>query len=128
MPPIVVVTNGIDNEFYTTYDKKKWEPSTIDEETLQRVFKQILEMAATDKDEAVRLLLSTNEGIWEEIILQLNQRNLESKIGELQNFSKPVVTEFQIPRKITETLRGMLLKKVPLITLIGEPLSGKTNI
>jgi hypothetical protein len=128
MPPIVIVTNGKDTEFYTTYDKQKWQPETIDEETVSSVFNQVFEMATTDKDDAVRLLLSTNGEVWEEVISQLNERNLNYKIGEVQNFSKPIVKKLQIPRKVTKEIKGLLDSHFSLITLVGTPLSGKTNV
>ncbi|MFX0196030.1 MAG: type I restriction endonuclease [Candidatus Hodarchaeota archaeon] len=128
MPPLVVVSNGTDTRFYKTYDKKQWEVRSVDDKAVQSLFRHSLESAAQDKDEAIKLLLGQNPGIWKNIILKQTQMHLENLLGGIADATRPVAKNFTIPRSAVSKIISLLLSGESLIILVGPPLSGKTNV
>lgn len=128
MPPLVVISNGQQTEFYTTHDKQPWVADTLDERALKLLISQSLSCAAAEKDEAVRLLLGQQPQIWTHIIRQFTNDKILARRGEVSDLTYPLVKDFSLPRKIVNTLVDQLLSGKRLIALIGPPLSGKSNI
>jgi hypothetical protein len=126
MPPLVVVSNGEDTEFYKTYDLEPWDSSSMDDIVVRNLFKMGLSCAADDHDDAVKLLLGRSD-IWKTIIKNYSKDILNNFEGEVNDFSCPISKKFIIRRKIENELYKSIIDN-PIVTLIGAPLSGKTNV
>lgn len=66
--PIVIVTNGIETRIYNTYTKQLWQPETLDELKIEFLFQSSAKLAASDQDDAVRMLIAGNADIWSQVI------------------------------------------------------------
>ncbi|MEK8020400.1 MAG: type I restriction endonuclease, partial [Candidatus Parabeggiatoa sp.] len=58
MPPLVIISNGTDTQFYQTYDKTPWKATKLDEQDIQSILTQAIERASKDKYEAVEIIAS----------------------------------------------------------------------
>lgn len=128
MPPLLVISNGQETEFYTTYDKKPWITDTIDDEALKTLISHGLACAAAEKDDAVKLLLGQQPQIWTDIIKQFTVEKLNVHHGKLKDLTYPLSKDFSLPRKIRHQIAKQLVEGRQLIALVGPPLSGKSNV
>ena len=128
MPPFVVVSNGETHKFYTTFDKEEWNAANPTEGDIQTLFKRGLECAASDKDDAVRLLLSGKPHFWDQAFKGHTREALASLEGDIAEHSKPLVKRFCIERAATKKVKKLVRAAKPLITVTGSPISGKTNV
>ena len=129
MPPLVVISNGSDTEFYKTYDKQPWNPEDLSEEKIQKLIRSGSECALMDKDEAVKSLLGQNPDIWSDVIRKYTSDQLKSITGGITNAGCPIAESFQIKRSATDKLIKLLSDEdAPLIVLTGPALCGKTNV
>ncbi|MGD0021205.1 MAG: SEC-C metal-binding domain-containing protein [Smithellaceae bacterium] len=128
MPPLVVISNGMETRFYNTYDKELWIGSTISEETIRQLLQHALTCAASDRDDAVRLLLGYRPEIWTTIIQQATESSLRDLTGEITDWSRPLSTGFSIPRQAVTDIGALLAGDARVLILAGPPLSGKTNV
>jgi len=128
MPPLVVISNGAETRFYNTYDKEPWTGSTISEETIRQLLQHALNCAASDRDDAVRLLLGYRPEIWTTIIQQTTESSLRDLTGEITDWSRPISSEFSIPRQAANGIATLLAGDTRVVILTGPPLSGKTNV
>lgn len=128
MPPLVVISNATETKFYTTYDKEPWSGSTISEETIKQLLQHALACAASDRDDAVRLLLGYRPDIWTTIIKQTTDSSLRDLTSDLADWSHPLSAGFSIPRQMAKEIGLLLAKDNQVLILTGPPLSGKTNV
>ena len=126
--PLVIITNGIETKYYSTYTKDELEFSTFEEETIQTLFEDSIFLANQDKIEAVNLLIGRNPQYWKEIIKKTNINNLNDRQGDIIDLSYAVVKNFSIQRDIVNTIYEHIQRGEKLILLTGDLLSGKTNI
>lgn len=128
MPPLVVISNGAETRFYNTYDKEPWTGSIISEETIRQLLQHALNCAASDRDDAVRLLLGYRPEIWTTIIQQTTESSLRDLTGEITDWSRPLSTGFSIPRQAATDIGVLLAGDTRVLILAGPPLAGKTNV
>lgn len=125
--PLTIVSNGVTTELYNTYTAEKLSVATIDELTLTSIIENGLILASNLKNDAITLLLGEDVEIFSQIIKDISKTNFSPFIGDVKDFSKPIGEEFIIPRHVAEQLLEDS-KKNHLLILIGDALSGKTNV
>lgn len=128
MPPLVVITNGMDCEFYTTIDSQEWVPNNIDEEAVKAIFENAAECAVKDIDDSAKFLLGKQPEIWKKIIEEYTKNIIEDISGSLTDSTKPLINGLSIKRSIAGKLLNAIKKRKELVVLLGAPLSGKTNV
>lgn len=128
MPPITLISNGIDNQFYNTYTKDKIETSNIDFEYIQKLTDNSFQLATNDFKDAVNLLLNNEPEIFSQVINQISAKRFERYFGTIEDFTKPICLDFRIDRKVVNEIHSHFSHKVALVGLIGSAFSGKTNL
>lgn len=127
MPPLVIISNGRDIKYYKSFDKQIWNPKNIDEEAIKSLFDYGLYCAEAEHDEAIKILIGQQPYIWKDILSNYTREILKEFEGDIGDFTSPIATEFIIEREETNHIYEKIMDN-PLVTLIGAPLSGKTNI
>lgn len=127
MPPLVIVSNGKKTLFYETISGEPLAITNPDIEQLEKLFTQVLEIAARKKDEAIQILLGKDPLIWKHVIDDFNQKSISNHIGNLDTLYLPISESLHLPRKSTERLIDYVGNN-PVIALTGAPLVGKTNV
>ena len=69
----MIVSNGKVTRFYDSYSGKPLDISNPDEKQLEQLFSNALEIAAEEKDKAIKILLGKDPLIWEKVIKDFNQ-------------------------------------------------------
>ncbi|WP_238881713.1 SEC-C metal-binding domain-containing protein [Clostridium sp. YIM B02551] len=128
MPPLVIVTNGDNVKFYKTYDKTELQFKSVDEQTIETLFFDAINCAAKEHDEAVNILLGKQPDIWTKVIKEFTNTVFEGRKGEITDFTYPLIKDISFKRKIVSDLGNLIYSGEKLISLIGPPLSGKTNL
>lgn len=127
MPPLVVISNGTNVEFYQTYDKEPWEPRSLDETIIQSLVQRASTLAGSEKDSAIRLLLGRQPELWTRIIKAFTKDALKKLRGAVEDASRPLAQGFSIRRRIVDTIAELITTN-SVVALVGSPLSGKTNV
>ena len=127
-PPLVVISNGTDTRIYKSYNKEMLKPTTIDEKAIQVMFKNALARAASDLDDAINLLLGHRPDVWVQVVKDYTKKSMEQLEGKINNFKKPIVKNFIIKRTVVSKISNLLSKGKKFIALVGDHLSGKTNV
>ncbi len=126
IPPLVIVSNGDESKFFKTWDGTKWESETVTEETVQRLFSDAGEIAASALDECVSYLLDIDDAIWKDVIGGFTRDTLKGKTGSVRDVLSPIAEDFHIRRSAEMEILTLLENGTRKIALVGEPFSGKT--
>lgn len=127
MPPLVVLSNGTNVEFYQTYDREPWEPRSLDETIIQSLIQRASTLAAGEKDGAIRLLLGKQPQLWTRIIKAFTKDALKKLRGAVQDASRPLAQGFSIQRRVVDSIAELITAN-SIVAVVGSPLSGKTNV
>ncbi|MFT4407467.1 hypothetical protein ACMXY3_25640 [Bacillus cereus] len=128
MPPLVIVSNGKETQFYETASGELSDTRNYDAEELEKLFVRALEVAASQKEEAIRILLGKDPLIWEKVIGELNKISFQSQTGSVETLSQPIAKSFNLPREITQRIVKLVSGNNPVVAVTGAPLVGKTNV
>jgi len=128
MPPLVIVSNGRLTQFYETISGELLNIANPDAEQIKKLFAHAFEIAAEQKDLAIRTLLGKDPLIWEKVIEELNQCNFKNHIGTIDAFYQPIAETFRLPRHSTQRVVDLVSKNNPVVAVIGAPMIGKTNL
>jgi hypothetical protein len=128
MPPLTLISNGIDNQFYNTYTKEKIEATNIDFEFIQKLTDNSFQLATNDFKDAVNLLLNNEPELFSQVINQISAKRFERFFGTIDDFTKPICLDFRIDRKVVAEIHTHFSQKAALVGLIGSAFSGKTNL
>ncbi|MBV2205708.1 MAG: type I restriction enzyme HsdR N-terminal domain-containing protein [Pseudomonas sp.] len=126
MPPIVVVSNGMDTRLYLTYTGQPWVPSEDAHADFLEKLKSVGQLAASDLSKAVEVLMGV-EANWVPGIQATSAMLVEARSGEWDEPLKPFVRDFLIPRKATCAVVDAL-ERGKFVALSGAPLAGKSSI
>jgi hypothetical protein len=127
MPPLVVVSNGVETRYLETHGAKVWSPVNRDELAFKALMDNAAEVATGDLKLAVQNLMGTNPEVWMQAIRQATSANLDELTGDLADIGQPFARDFLIPRKATfEVIQ--LLPQRRLILVEGSSLVGKSNV
>lgn len=128
MPPLTLISNGSDNQFYNTYTKEKINTSVVDLEFIQKLTDNSFSLAMSDFKEAVKLLLNREPKLFSKIINQISETNFERLLGDIGDFTKPVCSDFLIERRNIENILSLFAQGTDLVGVIGSAFAGKTNL
>lgn len=126
MPPLVVVTNGNETRIASTYDGAALDPASLQE--LERTLSSAANLAASDANDAIRALLGRDARLWAGIFSDWNGRTRRGATAPARTVSRPLCDGFQIPREATKHVRELVEQGAHVVTVIGPPLAGLTNI
>lgn len=127
MPPITLISNGLDNQFYNTYTKEKLEKNTIDLAYLKELTDNSFKLAINDFKNAVKILLNNEPELFAKVINQISDLRFDRLIGDINDYSKTITKEFLIQREIVEKIWQKIELNQSLIGIVAPALSGKTN-
>jgi hypothetical protein len=128
MPPLVIVSNGKEAQFYETTSGGPLDIVSPDAEQLEQLFVRALEIAASQKDQAVRILLGKDPIIWEKVIGDLNRISFLNHTGSVETLYQPIAKSFHLPRQSTRRIVDLVSGNNPVVTVTGAPMVGKTNV
>jgi hypothetical protein len=128
MPPLVVVTNGLEVRLLETHTGQDWKPDNVSEAELAKLIDAASRAASADIKQAVQILLGTSSDIWVSAVRQATAMCLEDMSGRWDNPLVPFVQNFLIPREATQEVLAALRKPSKTVIVHGAPLAGKTNV
>ena len=128
MPPLTLISNGKDNQFYKTYSKDKIDTSSIDLAFIKKLTDNSFQLASNDFKEAVSLLLNNEPKLFSQVINQITEKKFERLFGAIDDFTKPICIDFNIERKAIIEIQSLFSNGAPLVGVIGPAFSGKTNL
>jgi hypothetical protein len=126
MPAFVVVTNGADTKLWDVFSGQPI-VGVGDEEDVRARFAQAAQVAANERDHALRVLLGAQPDLWGSIAAEHTSAILTQWEGPVVDLGTPVASDFSVPRAVVKQLMQHVAKPGSLCVLIGDPLSGKTN-
>nr|WP_295684460.1 hypothetical protein [uncultured Lachnoclostridium sp.] len=126
MPPLTIVSNGEDTQFFTTYDRKQWMVDNVNEHIVQSLFQAATKCASADLDEAITILLGRDNDMWREILARYTKKAIKEMEGDIDDFTYQVARNFQLERTVVSQLVDKA-KEYPLVSFVGPILAGKTN-
>lgn len=126
MPPLTIVSNGENTQFFNTYDRKPWIVDNINEQVVQSLFEAAMKCASADMDEAITVLLGRDDDMWREILARYTKRAFKEIEGDISDFTCQVARDFQLERIVVNQLIEKA-KDSPLLSFVGPILAGKTN-
>lgn len=127
MPPLTLISNGSDNQFYYTYTKEKVERTNVDLDFIQKLTDNSFHLATKDFKEAVNLLLNREPELFSKIINQITDTKFQRLLGNIDDFKKPICLDFIIERQNIGNVISLFSKGSALVGIIGSAFSGKTN-
>jgi hypothetical protein len=126
-PPLVVVTNGAQTQFFETHTGTPWQPQEPSEQEVAKLFTMAAEIAAADMKRAMDVLLSPSSELWVDAVRSASRGLIAEMTGSLAESQQPFAEKFAIPRTATnEALAAIETHK--LVIVEGAPLSGKSNV
>lgn len=128
MPPLTLISNGVDNLFFDTYTKERSDVTTVDMDLIKRKVDSSFALAIGDFKNALNILLNNEPEIFSQIINQISEERFERYFGSIENVTKPICLDFLIDRKVISNIHNHFSKKENLVGVIGPAFSGKTNI
>jgi hypothetical protein len=128
MPPLTLISNGTDNQFYNTYTKEKIEAKNIDFAFIQKLTDNSFQLATNDFKDAVNLLLNKEPELFSQVINLISEKRFERFFGTIDDFTKPICLDFRIDRKVVAEINSHFSQGIALVGLIGSAFSGKTNL
>ena len=126
-PPLVVVTNGEDVQFFESHTGASWSPREPSEQELHRLVVAAGQVAAVDLKRAIEVLLGPTSRVWVEAVRKTTSEVLEEVTGNWDQPLLPFVREFLIPRTATENVLGAI-RRSRIVIVEGSPLIGKSSI
>ena len=128
MPPLVVVTNGIDVRHLETHSGNDWKPVGDSEAEFAKLIDAASRAAAVDLKQAVEVLLGTSADIWVSAVRQSSTRLVGDLCGPWGNPLLPFVPDFLIPREATREVLASLREGACAVIVKGAPLIGKSSV
>ncbi|CAG1005900.1 hypothetical protein RHIZO_03214 [Rhizobiaceae bacterium] len=127
-PPLVVVTNGDDTVILETHSGQEWKPASPSEAALGELMVAAGKLAAADLREAVATLMGPGSLVWMSAVRAATQQTLSAMTGRWEEFDRPFVDGFLIPREATDEARRALLGSKRITIVEGAPLAGKSSV
>ncbi|PBB91718.1 hypothetical protein CK215_15775 [Mesorhizobium sp. WSM3864] len=127
-PPLVVISNGEDQVLLETHSGEEWQPGTPSEEALQKLMAAAGKIAAADLQHAVEVLLGPGSSVWVDAIRAATETVLADMTGDWDEFEKPFVEDFLIPRSATAAVLHEVRRPKRITILEGAALAGKSSV
>lgn len=126
-PPLVVVSNGKETRFLDRSTGNLWKPENKSESSLKALITSAAKVAQSNRKQAISTLMGTNSKVWVQAVRQVTTETLSQFTGKLQDPLYPFAENFLIPRAVTRDVI-QALRSEKLISVVGDPLSGKSNV
>ncbi|RVP97124.1 hypothetical protein CN070_23535 [Sinorhizobium meliloti] len=127
-PPLVVVSNGTDQVILETHSGAEWQPQTHSERALGKLMAAAGAIAASDLDHAVEVLLGPGSAVWVDAIRAVTETVLSDMAGDWDEFDRPFVEGFLIPRQATAAVLHEVRRPKRITILEGAALAGKSSV
>lgn len=127
-PPLVVVTNGTDFIFLESHTGNEWEPETRSEAELLTLIQNAGKLAAGDMKRAIDTLMGPGSNVWMSALRAATEATLDDLTGDWNDFEKPFVEGFLIPRRATAALTASVVAGHKVTIVEGAPLMGKSSV
>lgn len=111
MPPLTLISNGVDNLFFDTYTKERSDVTTVDMDLIKRKVDSSFALAIGDFKNALNILLNNEPEIFSQIINQISEERFERYFGSIENVTKPICLDFLIDRKVISNIHNHFSKK-----------------
>lgn len=128
MPPLTLISNGKDNQFYNTYTKEKIDNTNVDLTFIQKITDNSFQLALNDFRDAVNLLLNKEPDVFSKVINQITEVKFQRLFGAVEDFTKPICLDFQIERQCLTQIKTLFAGGAALVGIIGSAFTGKTNL
>jgi hypothetical protein len=126
-PPLVVVTNGAETQFFETHTAEPWQPQEPSEQEVAKLLTAASEIAAADMKHAMDVLLGPHSEVWAQAVRSASRDLITEMTGSLENSLQPFAENFAIPRSASNTAIAAV-QTSKLVIVEGPPLSGKSNV
>lgn len=127
-PPLVIVSNGAEHVILETHSGMEWQPETQSEQAVQKLMAAAGAIAAADLDHAVEVLLGPGSAVWVDAIRAATETVLSDMTGDWDEFDKPFVEGFLIPRRAADAVLHEVRRPKRITILEGAALSGKSSV
>lgn len=127
-PPLVVVTNGTQLTILETHSGCAWTPETPSEVAVNKLIESAATIAASDLKRAVEVLMGPGSRVWMNAIRAATDATLSDMTGRWEEFEKPFVDGFLIPREATHEALAEISTGKRITIIEGPPLAGKSNV
>lgn len=128
MPPITVVSNGVENRIFNSFTTEKID-RTIDNHLLFDLLETSCELASSQLKDAFDVVLQRDPEILSKVITGKGKEYFTQLSGNIDQFQFPICQEFLIPREIA--LKQITQRDTDgsqITCIVGSALSGKTTI
>jgi hypothetical protein len=126
--PITIISNGNETWIYDTITSTKLSNASLDEKTIKTIIEKGLTIAEDTKKEAIGVLLGNDVKLFSQVIKNITEMNFVPFIGKTEEIKKPISKEFSIDREAVKSINDYMVNRDHLITIVGGPFSGKTNV
>lgn len=123
--PITVVSNGNDTKVINTLSKQEFTKDQLGSNFLATI-EQGLQVAESEAKDSFRLLVAKDQDVLFDVIKDITESERAFLTGTADNWSRPLIDRFQVPRSAMKEFRDNLLP-TPYKLLSGDALVGKTN-
>lgn len=127
-PPLVVVSNGRTVHILETETGERWQPETMSETTLETLIERGVQVAQADLKHAVATLMGADSHIWMQAVRHITDDAIAELTGDWDEPLAPFAQDLLLPRKATQVVANYLEGPERLITVEGDPLSGKSSV
>lgn len=129
IPPITLISNGVDNLIFDSFTKKEIEPSINKDITFfKNLIDQNFSIALNKRKNILNKLLAKDNILFSRILNQLSNDKLLNSSGSIIDFTKPIVTDYQIKRTLIEEIKNAFHSDTSIVGVIGSSFSGKTSL
>lgn len=128
MPPLVVVTNGVNTKVFRSYDGIELSDDVLEESYFLEVISTVGVVATKDLKDAINTLMGTNDGFWKNALIRTTEGVIADLEGDLSDMLQPFAKKLLIHRKATSEIEALLKKGKKMVILEGPPLSGKSSV
>ncbi|MET4730668.1 hypothetical protein ABIE09_004488 [Lysobacter enzymogenes] len=124
--PLVIISNGADTRILLTHDQSTLHETSLGATELVQRLATAASLAQTSVNGAIERLLGADLGL--PAVRAINSFELDELSGSWTD-TKPFVSDFLVPRNVTETVRSTLCAPRPrAIVVSGAPLCGKSSV
>lgn len=125
--PITIVTNGKEFNVYDTYTKDKIDDKILNEDFFTKRLEQASMLSKNEFKNSIITLVENDQRVLFDLLNTISETTFDELIGSDQDVTKPIVTNFCIPReKLADLIDAV--DEHQFVVLTGDAYSGKTNL
>jgi len=131
LTPLVIISNTIKTEIYTSYNSQKIEIDDIggEKSNFTRLLDSVMNLARDDIRNAIEILSGGSKSLIFEMFRTFTDNKFSAITGKIDEWCFPI-TSFIIDREIKEDILNVISNNInkKIILLSGAAQSGKTNL